>query len=63
MKVKIKYVYVISYIHSHKGLFPYIQMATITTFWGTSPIPDWKLVWIDEKVSPLALNLAKTYQI
>ena len=30
-KVKIVCVQVIPYIHSHKGLFPYISMATITT--------------------------------
>ena len=43
IKVKIVCVHVIPYIHSHKGLFPYISMATITTFPGTSLIPEWKL--------------------
>ena len=36
MKVKIVCVHVIPCIHSLKGLFPYISMATITTFPGTS---------------------------
>ena len=39
VKVKTVCVHVIPYIHSHKGLFPYISMATITTFPGTSLIP------------------------
>ena len=38
IKVKIVCVHVIPYIHSPKGLFPYISMATITTFPGASLI-------------------------
>ena len=39
IKIKIVCFHVILYIHSHKGLFPNISMATITTFPGTSLIP------------------------
>ena len=42
-KVKIVCVHVILYIHSHKRHFPYISMASITTFPGTSLIPEWIL--------------------
>ena len=58
-KVKIVCVHVIPYIHSHKELFPYISMATITTFPGTTLIPEWKLGWIGKKVSPSVVCLAQ----
>ena len=40
INVKIVCVNLIPYIHSHKGLFSYMSMATITTFPGTSLIPE-----------------------
>ena len=43
IKVKTICVHVIPYIHSHRGFFPSILMATIITFPGTSLIPEWKL--------------------
>ena len=43
IKVNIVCVHVIPYIHSHKGLFPNISKANITTFPGTSLLPEWKL--------------------
>ena len=47
VKVKVVFVYVIMYIHSHNGLFPYISMATRTTFSGTSLIAEWEIPeWI-----------------
>ena len=39
IKVKIVCVHVIPYIHCHKWISPYISMATITTFPGTSVMP------------------------
>ena len=39
IKVKTVCVHVVPYIHSHEGLFPYMSMATITTFPSASLIP------------------------
>ena len=54
---------VIPYIHSHKGFFPSISMATITTFPDTSFIPEWVLEWLGEEAFPSTLCLAQTSQI
>ena len=68
IKVKIVCVHVILYIHSHKGFFTNIAMATITTFPGTSLIPmetglnRRKIFSFGAMPSPNTPGLAKTRQ-
>ena len=57
IKIKIVCVLIILYILSHKGLYLYISMMTITTFPGTSLVPEWKLGGIGKRVFPLVLFL------
>ena len=68
VKIKTVCVHVIPYIHSHKGLSPYISMATITTFPGTSLIPmetglNWREIFsFGVMPSPNIPDLAKARQ-